>query len=350
MSIRTTVTNTNPSGAGSFPQAVDDTGSRGAKITFSAAGSYRVTSSLYFNAGPTHVNGGNKAVSVYFDTAGGDGSYGVYGTSGALHLRNIHFDNSLGTTNRSTLLLSPADVSSAEQSPLATFKHCYFRGPAFADDCLWVGHCFRQVLYEYCVFDGTAAANAYACTVGYSDNVGPGYELVYEVTFKHCIFLAAARIPDISCGTVNLLGCIMQRIHSPGQIRGYAKVNAVNNWYLNPSDVSYNSSCLVVTTTTPVNGQNIRAESIYSSGNYQDGIAESSWVATAYAPTFYTLPNGSACPSTYFSSEPVSSVPTVPDAITSRTLTLNKAGPIVRSTNCSQAVGKVFGRRPQDVL
>ena len=300
----------------------------------------------------THLDGGASTI-VVSDNSFSGGTYSTIARAHGLVIKNMHFDNSASGGTGCAFLMAAASAASTTQYPYAYVRNCYFRNGG-GDDCVWVAQQYRTTLFEYCIFDGTTTPGEYACSVGFTDNVGPGYDLPFHVIFKHCIFLGKGRFPDCSAGMISLLGCTLQRIHSSCNLRGYAKANLINNWFLNPSDTGPGNnpgSTMVTRTDIPVNGQNLRAGAIYSLGNYQDGVAESSWVARDYAAGFYTDFNTPAAASaTYFRSTPHLTLPYVPDAIDSRRLTLASAGPKARSTNAQAAVNKVIGRRLLDVL
>lgn len=355
MSIRTTVTNTNDSGAGSLRATVDAGTTTPKLVTFSAGGTIPIsgTAQLVVDEPNTRIDGGANTVVVASNSAF-NSSYSVLARSHGLTLKNLHFDNTASGGNGCGVLFALASASSTTQYPSALVRNCYFRNGTIDEDNAWIGQLYRRIIFEYCIFDGTGASGGKSAVVGYTDNVGPGTEMAIEVIFKHCIFLGKGRIPDLTLGTTHILGCTIQRIHGSGLIRGYARANLVNNWYLNPSDTGVGNnpgSALVTKTDTPVNGQNLRAGSIYSSGNYQDGVAESAWVSRDYANSFYTDYNvATAAASTYFRSTPWGNPPSVPDAIESRRITLARAGPAARSANAAAAVAKVIGRRPLDTL
>jgi len=340
MSYVQQVTNTNDTGAGSLRVALAaHTSGASAKMVFSASGTIALATGLQLNRPRVKVSGGSQKVIIASNYAAGS-AYTTATKADGVVVEHLAFDNSASGGNGACFLVGDGVSSLAQPYRNFLAKHCYFRGNG--DDTLGViGRTCGLVIFEYCIFDGkTAPAKSalLAALPDYTSNPS------MHVVFRHCLFQGAIRIPDISFGRVSVLGCVISQRYQGGRLYGGCKVNFVNNWMQTPSSGANDTTPICTwEDANPYNGETLQEGAIYSAGNMLDGRDES----VVGRDMYHKINFGGQSPASLFRTTPWGKLPPVPDAATSRQLTLAFAGCYRnRSTNDAAAIAQAAFRRP----
>lgn len=342
MSYRQSITNTNDTGAGSLRQVVADQPNEPravpARLTFTASGVIPMASPLVLDKSQMVISGGSQQVVLAstYDTAGG---YILPAAASGISLQHLAVDMHASTGAGSGLLVG--DGTSGLDQPYTNFtaKHCFIQGNG--NDALGiVGRTRGLIYFEYCTFCGLNGdkSSLLAALPDYTSNPR------VHVVFKHCLFYGGRRIPDITMGVVSLLGCVIVQRWQSGRMEAGARVNLVNNWMMSPNGGGHDVTPIGIPSWNPAyNGETLQDGAIYSRGNMLDGRDEADVGSNMY---HYINGDGPVAAST-FRSTPWGALPSVPDAATSRQLTLAYAGCYRnRSANDAAVIAMSAFRRP----